>query len=168
QISPENTPYFISLLSKIYSDPEGSIVRELTSNGFDAHIKGNVVGEPVIIRHYIDEVDQSYIEFVDSGCGISPQAMDDIYMSLRESDKRQSDDYLGAFGLGSKTPFSYTPWFYLITKVDGVEYTYLLSESVEGSNYDLLNTRVLEAGEHNGTTVRVPIKKSDIQLFSSK
>jgi len=168
QISPENTPYFISLLSKIYSDPEGSIVRELTSNGFDAHIKGNVVGEPVIIRHYIDEVDQSYIEFVDSGCGISPQAMDDIYMSLGESDKRQSDDYLGAFGLGSKTPFSYTPWFYLITKVDGVEYTYLLSESVEGSNYDLLNTRVLEADEQNGTTVRVPIKKSDIQLFSSK
>src|SRR5690606_35130497 len=109
-----------------------------------------------------------YIKFVDSGCGISPQAMDDIYMSLGESDKRQSDDYLGAFGLGSKTPFSYTPWFYLITKVDGVEYTYLLSESVEGSNYDLLNTRVLEADEQNGTTVRVPIKKSDIQLFSSK
>lgn len=167
-IREKNMPHLISMLTKIYSDPEGSIVREITSNCFDAHVKAGVVGEPVIIRRYIDATGQNFIEFVDKGCGISPDLMDSVYMSLLESDKRDSNDFIGAFGLGSKTPFSYSTYFYLITKVDGVSYTYLMSEGQDGFAYDLVNTEILEKSSGNGTIVRVPIKKSDISVFESK
>ena len=167
-ISPENTPYFISLLTKVYSDKFGSIVREITSNCFDAHVKANVVDEPVIIRHSRDDTGQNFIEFIDQGCGMSPETMDQVYMSLGESDKRDSDDFLGAFGLGSKSPFSYSAYFYLTTRVDGVEYNYLLNETVEGSTADLLSTKVLEDTSLSGTTVKVPIEQGDIGIFTQK
>src|SRR5690606_24486069 len=106
---------------------------------------------------------QYYIEFVDSGCGISPSDMDDIYMSLGESDKLETNDFIGAFGLGSKSPFSYTSCFYVITKSDGVEYTYLMHENADGINYDcLLET---ECDSNNGTIIRIPIKKDDLYKF---
>lgn len=167
QISEKNTKYFISLLTKVYSDPIGSVVREITSNCFDAHRKLNKVA-PVIIRHYIEsDTNQEFIDFIDQGTGLSPVAMDEIYMSLGESDKRESDDYLGAFGLGSKSPFSYVTnlaYFYVITKVDGLQYTYLLNETQAGITYDLLSTTPVES--ENGTTIRIPFeKKSDKDLF---
>lgn len=161
KISEKNSPYIFSLLSNIYSKPVPSIVREITSNCFDAHIECGTPDEPVLIRLYADETAQLHVEFIDNGYGISPDKMDDIFMSYGESTKRDSDDFIGAFGLGSKSPFSYGPYFYVITKVDGLEYTYLLNTTVLGPEYDCLLTQPVLDGS-SGTIIRVPIKASDL------
>jgi hypothetical protein len=165
-ITAKNTPYIFSLLSKIYKNPEGSIVREITSNCFDAHKKAKKDNEPVIIRLFVEDTGNKYIEFHDNGTGISPELMDDVYMSYGESDKRDSDDFIGAFGLGSKSPFSITDYFYVITKSNGIEYTYLLNSTVAGPEYTTLNERQYdELLESSGTIIRIPVK-NDIEIWT--
>lgn len=166
KISDKNKNYIFSLMSKIYSDEIGSIVREITSNCFDAHIKAGKKDEPVIVRLHIDDSDNYFIEFIDKGTGISVEDMDNIYMSYGESDKRDSDEFLGAFGLGSKSPFSKSEYFYLITKVNGVQYTYLLNNTIQGPEYNCLLEE--ECDFENGTIIRVPIQKNELKDWEEK
>ena len=164
KITEKNTPYIFSLLSKIYSKPKESIVREITSNCFDAHVYSKKTDEVVFVRLYVDEAGERFIEFVDQGPGISYQGMDDIFMSYGESTKRESDDFIGCFGLGSKSPFSESNYFYVITKHNGVESTYLLTASLmEKPKYDCL-VEIEVDPENTGTIVRVPIKKNHGEL----
>ena len=195
KITEKNTPYIFSLLSKIYKNREGSIVREVTSNCFDAHVKlalqlqneaeklllagGDLEevdrllnladekrNQPVFVRHFRDEDAQDYIEFVDNGTGISIDLMDNVFMSYGESDKRDSDEFIGAFGLGSKSPFSYSDHFYVITRTGGIKYTYLLYETPAGPEYDILAEE--ETEEPSGTVIRVPFPLEDFKMWEQQ
>jgi hypothetical protein len=167
KITEKNTPYIFQLLANIYSNPVGSIVREITSNCFDGFVALNKAlgledksikpDQIVFVRLYIDDTGQRYIEFVDQGVGISEINMDEIYMSYGESDKRDSDDFIGAFGLGSKSPFSYSDYFHVITKHAGIESNYLIYSTSLGPEYDCLLRQEITDGS-TGTIVRVPIK----------
>lgn len=164
KISEKNSPYIFSLLSNIYSKPIRSATREITSNCFDAHIEAGTPYEPVLIRLYADDTSQLHVEFIDNGLGISPDKMDDVFMSYGESTKRDSDDFIGAFGLGSKSPFAYSPYFYVITKTNGLEHTYLMNQTVLGPEYDCLMTKSVEDGS-TGTIIRIPIKSQDLPAW---
>ena len=85
------------LSSQIYRRPHESIVREITSNCFDSHIEANV-DDPVIIKIKEDEAGW-YISFNDFGVGLSPDRIEKIYTNLGESTKRESNKFIGAFGL---------------------------------------------------------------------
>jgi sensor histidine kinase regulating citrate/malate metabolism len=63
----------------IYSNPIGSVVREITSNCFDSHVEANV-SDPVILK-LTNENNQHYISFIDVGVGISPERMATQYAS---------------------------------------------------------------------------------------
>jgi len=139
-ISVDSLPFMFRILSKsYYSRKIDSIVRELVSNCFDSHIEAGVK-EPVIIeRHYDIENDNYNIIFKDVGVGMNPERMYKIFNQWFTSTKRGSNDYIGAFGLGSKSPFSYTDSFNIITVHDGLkyDYEYVLGDSLPEliSNY---------------------------------
>lgn len=169
-----NGAYILALLSRIYSDPEGSICREIASNIFDAYMKAyKVTGDesflekPGIVRLFVDDSGNHFIEFVDNGIGISPEVFTQIYMSYGESDKRESNDYTGAFGLGSKSPLSYNSYFNVITRSEGKSYNYLIYETSTGVDYDLVSEGDTE--EVNGTVVRIPLKSSsEVRVWEKK
>lgn len=160
KISEKNLPYIFSILSRFYSRPHESVIREITSNCFDAHIKAKKYDEPVFLKLYMDETSQLFIDFMDNGTGMTEEIMDNIYMEYGESDKRESDEFIGAFGLGSKSPFSVSQYFYVITRVDGTEFTYLLNTTPKGPEYDCIGTKPTD--KVNGTTIRVPIKPNEL------
>lgn len=159
---------FIDLITvQAYSNPEGSIVRELTSNCFDAHIKWQKrererfgestfeYNQPVILK-YSEEEGQGFISFIDRGTGLSPTDMKEIYIDIGTSDKDTDDDFLGCYGVGSKSFLSYTPSIDLITRVDGIEYHYLVYKNARGLlEYDC--TIQKDTIEHNGTEVKLCI-----------
>lgn len=165
-----NLSKFIDLITvQAYSNPEGSIVRELTSNCFDAHIKWQkklryeleddkyLYQEPVIIA-YTESEGLGYVSFIDYGTGLSPEQMDEIYIDIGTSDKEESNDYIGMYGVGSKSFLSYTPSIDLITKVDGIQYHYIVYKNEDGLlSYDLLIEEPTE--DHNGTEVKVCVGK---------
>ena len=169
--------FFKMFIKNTYSNPIGSICREVSSNCFDSHIEAKV-NKPIIIRKGEDENTHSpYISFIDFGVGLSPQRMEEVYCVLMTSTKRDSNDQIGGFGLGSKSILAYNRQlaygsgetdnsFFVITISEGIKYTYLVYEGEESPMLSLLHTE--ETTEHNGTEIRVPILAKDEYKFNNE
>jgi hypothetical protein len=125
-ISAESLPFMFRILSKAYySRKLDSIVRELGSNCYDSHIEAGVT-EPIIIEKRYDIENNNYnIVFKDVGIGMSPDRVYNIFNNWFTSTKRESNNYIGAFGLGSKSPFAYRDDFYITTVYNGLKYEYI-------------------------------------------
>lgn len=105
-ISAESFPFMFRILSKAYySRKLDSIVRELGSNCYDSHIEAGIK-DPIIIERRFDVENNSYnIVFKDVGIGMSPDRVYNIFNNWFTSTKRDSNFYIGAFGLTKKVTF---------------------------------------------------------------
>lgn len=161
-IDESSLPFILEMLSKnFYSNPIGSIVREITSNCFDSHAEAGT-DDAVIIK--LDKDDEGdYVSFSDFGVGLSPERIRKVYMTYFTSTKRHTNNQIGGFGLGSKTPLSYTDWFYITTNFNKKKYQYLFSKGSKLPTLDLLSESDTE--DQNGTEIRIYIKTNDISKF---
>lgn len=157
-VDSANMAFFYEMTSKMmYEDEKSSIVRELTSNCFDAHREINSQDAVIIEGKY--EEDVYMINFIDRGVGISPFRWKETFTKYLNSTKRQSNDFLGCMGLGSKSPFSYVDVYYITTIYDGTEYEYMMYKKENGiPGFDTLATR--PTTKRNGTTVKFAIEGS--------
>jgi hypothetical protein len=161
----------------VYSNPIGTVVREITSNCFDSHIEAKV-DAPVVIRKTVDkETGAVYISFIDFGVGMSPSRIEDIYMVYFESTKRVDNTQIGGFGIGGKTPLAYKRStgqgemeydnsFNVITVFDNIKYYYLVFEGNDSPEVTLLHSEVVD--EHNGTEIRIPVLERDMYKFEKE
>lgn len=146
-----------------YSDPIGSIIREITSNGYDAHIEAGT-DKPVILK--INK-HQSAMHILDFGVGLSPDRVRDIFTKFFSSTKRETNDQIGAFGLGSKSPLSYTDMFEVITKYGDTVYSYVIHKAdgvpnlVKVDEHPWREDKDPWAHDENGTEVVIPFKDKD-------
>lgn len=153
-IAPKNIGKMFAVVSKLmYSRPIESIVREITSNCFDSHIEAKI-DDPVVVSFGEDEAGE-FILFKDVGVGMSPERMD-VYSEWFSSTKEDTDEQLGMWGLGSKSPLAYTSQFFLTTVFNGKKYEYCVHEGVKKPRVDLLIEEGTE--ERNGTEVKIYIK----------
>lgn len=164
-IDDANLPVIIYILStNFYSNPLGSLIRELTSNSYDANID-NEVDEPVYVSlRYDTENSQWYLEFKDFGKGMTPEIMQNVFMKWGSSTKRGSNLTLGGYGLGSKSPLAYTEYFYITTIAEGIKTEYILNKGTVLPELVPLSSK--ETSERSGTTIRVDIKEND--FFTAK
>ena len=154
-ISLKNSAKLWAQLQNPYKNPIGSIVREITSNCFDAH-KDAGVDDAVVIN--IDKDDNGIkLSFVDVGIGMSPDVIENVYISYLESTKEETNDMIGAFGIGSKSPLSYVDIFYIDTISDGMLYKYMMRKGDEGPELNELSNS--KTKERNGTTISFYLKK---------
>jgi hypothetical protein len=153
---------FKAFTENIYSNPIGTVVREITSNSLDSHIEAGVK-EPVVVEMR-PEHGRNYILFHDFGMGMSQDRVDNIYTGYFKSTKRNTNDQNGAFGIGGKTPLAYGDrFFHVITRYNGVEYTYHVFLSDDAPAINLVGEE--PTSKRNGTTIKVPIVKGDESLF---
>lgn len=145
------------LTSGLYSNPIGSLVREITSNCFDAH-KEVGTDEPVVI-----DLSRSRIRFIDVGPGLTPKRVEDIYSKYLASTKETDLNQIGSWGLGSKSPLAYTDMFTIITRVDGIQYTYVMRKDALGTAIDKISET--KTDQRNGTEIVVEIKNEDHGKF---
>lgn len=172
QISRKDEGFIMSILrKKLYSDPIGTICREIASNGRDAHRAAGIPHRPIEITisnpNQLFNVSTKSIMFKDFGLGMSPQTIKEVYTQYGSSTKRDSNDFTGGFGIGSKSPFSYTDAFTVITIHKGIKYVYnLVIDESEKGECILLHSE--KTAEEQGTTVIVPIKPQDIGTFEDR
>ena len=80
----------------LYSNPIGSFVRELVSNGVDANRK-NDIAESVNVDIYKED-GTWYFQVTDEGKGMTPEVFRDVYMKWFNSDKRDNNEDIGGWG----------------------------------------------------------------------
>lgn len=153
-----------------YSNPVGSIVREIASNCLDAHTDAGVDEPPVIRLSDSFSSSQTYVDFIDFGEGMSEEKIENIYGSLYESDKRDSNDKIGAFGIGSKAPLAYCDSYTLITVHEGTKRQYWVYNHGQGFSITKYDESPADEGERSGTKVRVPIHNTpgEIRKFENE
>jgi len=138
-----------------YSYPLKSIIREITSNCFDAHIAIDI-DHHVEIRYSKTEFGRMLI-FRDFGIGLDEDRMNNIFIHMFRSDKRESNRLIGTFGMGSKSPFGYTDMFYVESWVEGTHYLYQLEKTERGFGVTPLEENPYD-GERRGTDIKIPLK----------
>lgn len=161
----------------VYSNPIGTVVREIVSNCFDSHTEAGV-DAPVLVKRFRDPQDNTqYISFIDFGVGMSPDRVENIYGVYFESTKRVDNTQIGGFGIGGKTPLAYKRStgqgegeydnsFNVITNFDGIKYAYLIYEGEDSPVITLLHSE--PTTDRNGTEIRVPVLDSDIDKFTKE
>jgi hypothetical protein len=153
---------FQILSSNIYKNPQRAILRELVSNAWDAHVlKGNT---DVPCEITMPNSLKPELVIKDFGVGLSPQAITTLYTVYFGSDKTWTDELIGGFGLGSKTPFSYTDQFSVVSRWNGKIYEFLCYYDDHGQP---AVTQLDEYGKVNpdpedtGLTITIPAKGGD-------
>ena len=100
---------FSILSSGLYANKIRAIVRELSCNAVDSHVAANKQSTPFDV--HIPNTLEPWFAIRDYGTGLSHEQVTQIYTTYFESTKTASNEFIGALGLGSKSPFSYTDNF---------------------------------------------------------
>ena len=100
---------FSILSSGLYANKVRAIVRELSCNAVDSHTAAGKQDTPFDV-HLPNQL-EPWFSIRDYGTGLSHEQVTQIYTTYFESTKTNSNEFIGALGLGSKSPFSYTDNF---------------------------------------------------------
>ena len=97
---------FSILSSGLYANKIRAIIRELSCNAVDSHVAAGKADVPFEV--HLPTALSPWFSIRDFGTGLSHEQVTKIYTTYFESTKTDSNDFIGALGLGSKSPFSYT------------------------------------------------------------
>jgi hypothetical protein len=120
---------FSILSSGLYANKIRAIVRELSCNAVDSHVAAGRSNTPFDV--HLPNTLEPWFAIRDYGTGLSHEQVTNIYTTYFESTKTNSNDFIGALGLGSKSPFSYTDNFTVTAIKDGRKgiYTAFINET---------------------------------------
>jgi hypothetical protein len=99
---------FNILSSGLYANKIKAIIRELSCNAIDSH---TAAGNTQPFEVHLPTTLEPWFSIRDFGTGLSHDQVTKIYTTYFESTKTESNEFIGALGLGSKSPFSYTDNF---------------------------------------------------------
>ena len=153
---------FKILSSSLYSNKIKAIIRELSCNAYDAHIANNNVHEPFDIQ-LPTELELNF-KIRDYGTGLSHENIMELYVTYFNSTKTESNDYIGALGLGSKSPFSYTNTFSVSSYFNGKHRSYSAYLDDNGMP-NIVMLMEINSIEPNGLEIEFPVNSNDIYQF---
>jgi hypothetical protein len=157
---------FRILSSGLYKEKIHAIVRELSCNAYDAHIDAGKLDVPFDI--HLPNAIEPWFTVRDKGKGLSPEGMETTYTRYFESTKTDSDDFIGALGLGSKSPLSYTDSFDVASFFEGIKSMYTVSMDEDGTP-TLTHRSDEPSDEPSGLEVKIPVGSSyDFREFREK
>ena len=161
-IDPRNAEHIISILSSnLYSNPEESFLRETISNAIDSHREAGTK-EPVILS--IKPNGSKYNIIVrDYGTGISPERFDQIYRYIGSSTKRESNEYIGHFGIGRFSALAVADVVNITSYYNGTANAYIMAKNGRGIDIDLVAS--LPTEEKNGVEIKIEV--SDLWEYKS-
>lgn len=157
---------FQILSSGLYKDKILAIVRELSCNARDAHVAAGTEDRPFDV--HLPTGLEPYFSIRDYGIGLSDAALTTLYTTYFESTKTESNDFIGALGLGSKSPFSYIDSFTVTSYFNGEKRTYTAFVDEDGLPNIVQMGVTEQTDEHNGLEVSMPVKREDMSTFASK
>lgn len=161
-IDIKNIDFITSLLtSNLYSNPLESFLRESVSNAYDSHVEAGTKEHILLIIDLMK--DGKYkITLRDFGVGLSPERFDEIYKNIGSSTKRESNNYIGAFGIGRFSCLSCATAASLSSFYNNTRYDYIMYKNEKGINIDKINE--IKGEFKNGLEVSVIVNTTPNEL----
>lgn len=176
---------FQILSSNLYSDKLSAIIREISCNAYDAHVAAGKADTPFDI--HLPTYLEPWFSVIDYGTGMSDEdiqgklerkidAEDGIeyefwvgglYRTYFDSTKTDSNEFVGALGLGSKSPLSYVDSFMVTSNYNGVKNIYTIFKNEDNiPSITLMHSSQTDA--INGIEIQISINPNDISEFNYK
>lgn len=157
---------FSILSSGLYSNKIKAIIRELSCNAVDSHVAAGKVDKPFEV--HLPSMFEPWFSVRDFGTGLDHAQVTNIYTTYFESTKTESNQFIGALGLGSKSPFSYTENFTVTAIKDGKQRIYSAFINEAGvPSIARMDTKDTE--EPNGVEVKFSVTNpADYSQFSNE
>lgn len=160
-----NGKAFRVLSDTLYQNKIGSIVREISCNAYDAHV---AAGKPdVPFEIHLPDAFEPWFSVKDYGLGLTRNAIKTVFTQYFNSTKEDNNDAIGAFGLGAKTPFSYTDQFTVTSIVDG-EKTIWTAYIGKSGVPDISVMYAETSDEPTGVEIKMSVKREDFSTFRSE
>lgn len=160
----QTSKMFKILSDSLYSDKVMAVIRELSTNAYDAHVSSNNP-HPFLVK--LPNHSDPNFTVRDYGTGLSQEDMETLYKTYGASNKNDSNDFVGCLGLGSKSPFAYSKSFTSTSYFNGMKYVYVASLDESGEpSLNLFHTE--ETSEPNGLEVSFAVKNYDFNEFTNK
>ena len=157
-----NSKLFSILSDSIYTRKIDAVIRELCCNAFDAHIEARQERK---FQVTLPSEFNSEFRVRDFGPGLNEEDMQ-MYTTYGESTKSGSNAYIGAFGIGAKSPFAYTNTFNVTSYNGGMARAYTMF--VEDGVPRMTKFGEGPTEEPSGLEVFFPVSPKDIIEFKDK
>lgn len=147
--------HIMSVLTDLYKDPEAAIIREYSTNGYDAHVEAGI-DRPIEVTTPTQL--SPFLKVRDYGCGLSVDDIHSIYSQYGASTKRATNDQVGMLGLGCKSALTYADQFTLTSVKNGTRVVVVVGRDEDGAGtMTVMDTRATD--EPEGTEVMIPTKR---------
>ena len=147
---------FNILSSGLYANKIRAVIRELSCNAVDSHVAAGKADVPFEV-HLPNALDPHF-SVRDFGTGLTHEQVTSIYTTYFESTKTNSNAFIGALGLGSKSPFSYTDNFTVTAIKDGKRGIY--SAFINGEGVPSIALMMSEdTDEANGVEIKFSVNE---------
>lgn len=159
--------HIMTVLSGLYKNPVDAMVREYTTNMYDAWLalnrkNPNAVYTPCEL--HLPTALSPFLVFKDFGVGMDYDTVWNVYSQYGNSTKGDSNDEVGGFGLGSKTAFCYNngqQWT-IESRYNAELMTFMAFVGEDGIP-NITHVATVPTTEQNGVTIRIPIRREHIQ-----
>lgn len=155
---------FKILTDNLYQNKIATIIRELSCNAYDSQILNGNPDEPFDI--YVPDrtgLDSTFY-IRDYGVGLTEEEMVALYTTYFGSSKSDSNDYIGAFGLGSKTPLCYVEQYMVTSYKDSKKTLYHIGINDKGVP-ECTKISQEDSNEPSGLKIQFAVKASDSEEF---
>ena len=164
-----NAVAFDAFSSKLYTDKPRAIIRELSCNAFDAHVAAGCPDRPFEI--HLPTPHEPYFAINDYGTGLNHEDMKALFSLYFGSNKRDSDKFIGALGLGSKSPFCYDGnggSFSVVSRHQGITRCYVASKTNGRPKLERMGDEMETPNAPNGIEIKFAVDTADIWEFENK
>lgn len=148
------------LSSGIYSDKIAAFIRELSTNAYDAMVENKTIKDKTFYVHLPTKLEPWFM-IRDYGNGLDSEGMENNFSNFGDGTKAGSNEYNGAFGLGSKSPLSYVRDFTITSCNKGSKTFYNYGKNDE--DVPMLSTAYsIPSDEPSGLEIQIAIQSMDI------
>ena len=153
---------FQILSSNIYTRKIEAVIREISCNALDAHTAAN---NPKPFDVHLPTIIEPFFYVRDYGTGLSKNDVMEIYTTYFCSTKSDSNEYIGALGLGSKSPFAVSESFIVISFYGGEKTVYSCYKDENGEPKVAL-VSCEPTNEPSGMLIQVQVKPEECSEYT--
>lgn len=163
-ISTRDTAHVMTILrDTLYMDKILAVIREYSSNAWDAHNDAGKCDVPISVT--LPTIGDPTLSITDYGKGLSNDDVLGVFTQYGASTKRSSNTGVGMLGIGSKSGFAYSDSFTIVSRHDGVARTYIAAiGDDERGEITLLDEQPCS---DTGLTIKIAVKQHDIPTFKA-